>query len=73
MDILQTFYSNEILRETVKDFLIKTANDIALDRLDKGEDAKSVAEAKKVVGEAFIKLKEMFEVKPEPNIKNQSR
>ena len=51
------------MSQTVHDFFDETLKGHALDKLFKGEEAKDVAEAKKVVDIAFSKLREMFEEK----------
>ncbi len=71
-DILRQFYVNEMQRETVKEFLLTTLNEVALDKLFKGEDASAVKLAKEVVETAFSNLKEKYEIIDKKDVINQS-
>lgn len=65
---LKTFYDNETQREAVKEFMLECLNEEAVNRVMKREDTKSLADAREVVLQTFIKLKEIYGEKPKPSI-----
>jgi hypothetical protein len=73
MDLLKIFYDNELEREAVRDFILSTLNEFALEELFKGNNAIPVAKAKKVVDMAFVRLTELYKPKIKVSIKNKAR
>lgn len=73
MDNLGIFYSNKPLYESVRLYILQTLNEVALEKLFKGEDAKDVAGAKVVIDKVFMNLSETYEPKKEVNIINKAR
>lgn len=67
---LRTFYENETEREAVKEFLIECLEEVAVKRVMSRENTTSLADAKDVVEETFIKLSELFGKKPKPNVQS---
>lgn len=66
--ILKTFYDNENQRETVKEFMLECLNQLAIQRVMKRESTLSLADAKEVVEQSFIRLKEIYGETPKPII-----
>lgn len=67
---LKTFHDNENQREAVKDFILDYLKELAVERVMNREDTSSLADAKEVVEQSFIKLKELYGLKPKPIIPN---
>lgn len=65
---LKTFYENDIQREAVKEFMIECLNELAIERVMQRKETASLADAKDVVEQTFIKLREIYGDKPKPNI-----
>lgn len=68
MDILKVFYTNDTQREAVKEFMLQCFNEWALEKVMKHEDTKDLANAREVVLQAFIKLREVYGEEPKPRI-----
>lgn len=68
--ILKQFYDNPNQVEAVKDFLIKQLHVMAVQKVMKREDTSGIADAKEVVEQSFIRLKEIYGETPKPNISN---
>lgn len=68
MDILQAFYADQHTREAVKSFLLEQLDEIALDRIYKGENVSGIKDAKQTIEYAFIELGERYEPKKEKEI-----
>jgi hypothetical protein len=57
---LGLFYANENEREAVKEFLINTLKDIAVEKTFNKEDVSGIAEARQLVDKAFDRLSELY-------------
>jgi hypothetical protein len=66
--ILKTFYDNENQREAVREFIFECLNELAIKRVMARESTLSLADAKEVVEQSFIRLREIYGEKPKPNI-----
>ena len=60
MDILRQFYSNEIEREAVKEFMIQNLKEMAVDRVFDKKAVAGIYEGKKAIEKAFDKLEELY-------------
>lgn len=67
---LKQFYDNELLRENVKEFFIKTLKEMAIDRVFGKQAISGLYEAKKMVDLAFDKLEETYGLKNNHTIDN---
>jgi hypothetical protein len=70
---LQRFYADESTREEVKQFLIECVKGYGVDRMLAREDVSGVADAKKIIEEAFSKLKETYGKEPKGTTQNPAR
>jgi hypothetical protein len=68
MNPLKIFYDNEIAREAFKEFQLECLNEMAIKRVMARESTLSLADAKEVVEQSFIRLREIYGEKPKPNI-----
>lgn len=57
---LRFFYEDVNLRNAVKDFLIETLGEIAIDKTFNGEDVSGIKDARDLVERAFNKLEEEY-------------
>lgn len=60
MEILNQFYNDEFTREEVKGFLKKTLNEYALEKVYAKEETKHIAEAFKVIDDAFDEMGRLY-------------
>ena len=67
MNHLRPFYENENQREAVRAFLHDCLKEMAVERVMQREATGDIADAKEVIDEAFIKLKELYEADPKPS------
>lgn len=72
MNLLNQFSNDEHTREAVKSFLLAELDKHALELVYDGKDVKGIADAKKVIEQSFIELKELYE-KVEKKLVNNSR
>jgi len=61
-ELLKQFYSSEHMRVEVYKFFKATLDEIALERVYKGQDTKGIADAKEVLVKAEAKLQNKFTV-----------
>lgn len=72
--MLKEFYTNESMRNDVKNYLIDFLKIQAIDKTFKKEDTTAIAEAKEIIDRAFEELDILFYPKVEgKEVKNEAR
>lgn len=72
--MLKEFYTNESMRNDVKNYLIDFLKIQAIDKTFKREDTSAIAEAKEIIDKAFEELEVLFSPKvAEKENRNQAR
>lgn len=60
MDLLKQFHNDEHTREAVKEFFLSELDKYALESVYDGKDTTGIKDAKKVIENAFIELRELY-------------
>ena len=68
--LLNQFQNEPFMREAVKDFFLAEMDKLALERVYSRGDTQSVADAREVIENAFITLKEEFDKNKEKPVQN---
>lgn len=71
MDNIQTFAINRGLREDVQKYLIDFLKQKVIDRAFMGQDVKDIAEARRVIDEAFNQIISDYIQTPETRVINE--
>lgn len=58
--LLNQFYSEESVREAVREFFLVQLDKLALERVYDGKDTTGIKDAKKVIENSFIELSELY-------------
>lgn len=67
---LRQFYDNEQMRNSVKEFLISSLKDIAVEKTFSGENVDGIKDAKELIESAFRNLEVSYGKIKEPVISN---
>jgi hypothetical protein len=67
IDILKSFYDNNVIRDAVHDYLISFLEEKVIERAFAGKEVKDIAEAKTVIEKAFANLEGKYENKKNIN------
>ena len=70
MQSLKLFYDNVAEREAVRDFLIETLREIAVEKTFDGEDVTGIKDAHKTIHRMFDKLDALYGIKSAMVISN---
>lgn len=70
---LAQFYGNEVMRESVHEFMIEALREVAAEHAFAGQDTAGIYEAKKAVELTFTKLRELYSKEPKPETENEAR
>jgi len=70
MNPLVLFYNNKTQREAVKDFIILTLKDVAVERSFAGQSIDGIKDAKELIDKAFYRLEELYGEKEKPIIRD---
>lgn len=70
--LLNNFHNDTHTRDAVKEFLFEYLNKVALERVFSKESTEGIADAKEIIEEAFIELKELFDIEKKVAV-NSSR
>ena len=63
MQSLKLFYDNVTEREAVREFLIESLREIAIEKTFDGEDVTGIKEARQTIDKMFDKLDELYGIK----------
>jgi hypothetical protein len=72
-NFLYTFQNDENTREAVKQFIVEYFNKVAVDRVFEGEKVEHLKDARDVMEEAFVELRELYQKEEEKKIVNEAR
>ncbi|MBP6045259.1 hypothetical protein KA525_03875 [Candidatus Woesebacteria bacterium] len=70
MDLLGNFYRDSATRETLREFMLQTLGDIAIEKTFNGQDVSGIKEAKELVDRIFDKLEDAYGKIEKPIISN---
>lgn len=73
MNPLNKFQNDEFTREAVKTFFLERLDKLALERVYNKESTEGVADAKEVIENSFIELKELYSPNKKVEIVNRAR
>jgi len=68
--LLNQFQNEPFVREAVKDFFLAEMDKLALERVYSRGDTQSIADAREVIENVFITLKEEFDKNKEKPVQN---
>lgn len=70
MNPLNVFYQNETQREAVKEFMVDTLKQIAVEKTFNGESVEGIMEAHDLIERSFNRLEELYGIIKPPVISN---
>jgi proline dehydrogenase len=70
MDLLGNFYRDSATRETLREFMLQTLGDIAIEKTFNGQNVGGIKEAKELVDRIFDKLEDAYGKIEKPIISN---
>lgn len=66
MNPLLLFYNNETQREAVRNFMVETLAEMAVEKAFEGTDTKGMQEARECINKMFDKLEELYGIIEKP-------
>ena len=70
MEILQQFYENEVMREAVRELIVESLKEVAVEKAFNGESTTGIVDAKASIDKAFETMREVYGIIKEPNIQS---